>query len=258
HPKELGDAEVVSFLSHLASDRTVAASTRNQALNALVFMYKYVLECPLGELPNLVRSKRPINLPVVLTPGEVSRLLKQLQGNNWLAACLMYGSGLRLMEAVRLRIKDIEFDYLAIVVRDGKGKKDRIVTLAKELVEPLKRHLQSVCNTYKKDLKDGLAGVYLPNALERKYPNAGLEWGWRYIFHAPRVSIDPRTGIERRHHLGEQNIQRAVKKAVRASNITKPASCHMLTTQFCDPPAGTRCRPASANHPGREWGLAPE
>ncbi|HED13006.1 MAG TPA: hypothetical protein ENI62_05015 [Gammaproteobacteria bacterium] len=152
HLKELGDAEVVSFLSHLASDRKVAASTQNQALNALVFMYKYVLECPLGELPNLVRSKRPINLPVVLTPGEVSHLLKQLQGNNWLAACLMYGSGLRLMETVRLRVKDIEFGYQAIVVLDGKGKKDRVVTLAKELIAPLTRHRNCVYKTpYEKD-----------------------------------------------------------------------------------------------------------
>ena len=232
HPETMAEIEVAAFLSYLASDLKVAASTQNQALNALVFMYKNVLESPLKKMTNIVSSKRPKNLPVVLQPSEVGALLKQLQGIHWLAACLMYGSGLRVMETVRLRVKDIDFKYKIITVRKGKGQKDRVVTLAEELHEPLNRHLASVRNVYEKDIADGVAGVYMPEALARKYPSAGKEWGWQYVFPAVNLSIDPRTKIERRHHYGEQSLQRAVKQAVRKVGFTKPASCHTLRHSF--------------------------
>ena len=228
HPNEMGESEVVAFLTHLAVEGKVAASTQNQALNALVFLYKVVLERPLDDIKGAVRAKKPQKLPVVLTQDEVRQLLKHLDGIHWLAGCLMYGSGLRLMEAVRLRVQDLDFPHRAILVRNGKGGKDRVVTLADELITPLKRHLESVKTAHEKDLADGFGAVYLPFALERKYPAAPTEWGWQYVFPAPNRSVDPRTGIERRHHFGEQSLQRAVKAAVRKAGIHKPASCHSL------------------------------
>ncbi len=169
---------------------------------------------------------------MVLTPAEVKAILKQLDGQHWLAACLMYGSGLRLMECMRLRVKDLDFGHRAILVRNGKGAKDRVVTLAEELIVPLRQHLQMVRMIHEKDLQDGAGAVYLPHALERKYPNAPYEWGWQYLFPAAKRSIDPRSGIERRHHLGEQSVQRAIKRAVRNAGIHKPASCHTLRHSF--------------------------
>jgi integron integrase len=228
----MGEAEVSKFLTHLAVERDVSASTQNQALNALIFLYKAVLKRPLGVLSDVTRAKRPEHLPVVLTPEEVRLLLRNLDGDHWLAACLMYGSGLRLMETVRLRIKDLDFDHRAIIVRRGKGGKDRVVTLPDELIVPLKRHLQSVKLSHEKDLADGLGDVHLPNALQRKYRTAGKQWAWQYVFPARRRSMDPRTGLERRHHIDEGAVQKSVKQAIRKAGIEKPASCHTLRHSF--------------------------
>lgn len=232
HPKEMGEAEVAAFLTYLAVDRKVAASTQNQALNALVFVYKHVLDQPLGEITGAVRAKRPARLPVVLSQDEVRRVLAELRGAQWLIACLQYGSGLRLMESIRLRVKDLEFERHAIMVRDGKGGKDRVVTLADALVEPLQRHLASRRNLFDQDSAQGFGTVHLPHALARKYPNAERSWGWQYVFPASRLSTDPRSGTTRRHHLDETVIQKAVAKAVRKCGIEKPASCHTLRHSF--------------------------
>jgi integron integrase len=232
HPAELGEKEVAEFLSHLAVVRKVAAGTQNQALNSLVFLYKHVLDRPLGDITGAVRAKRPQRLPVVLTQAEVRALLKQLDGLPWLIACLLYGSGLRLMEAVRLRVKDLEFSRRAVVVRDGKGAKDRVVTLPDELVEPLQNHLAWTRTLHEKDLAAGLGEVWLPDALARKYPNAGRKWAWQYVFPSRKTSVDPRSGARRRHHFNESVVQKAIKHAVRDAHINKPASCHTLRHSF--------------------------
>jgi integron integrase len=232
HPNEMGETEVAAFLTHLAVERGVAAGTQNQALNALNFLYDAVLEHPLGNVRGIVHARKPQRLPVVLTPDEVASLLRNLNDTYWLPACLMYGSGLRLMESVRLRVKDIDFDHRAIVVRHGKGGKDRVVTLPDELIVPLKRHLQSVKLFHDKDLRDGFGEVYLPYALARKYPAAARQWTWQYVFPSRRRSVDPRSGIVRRHHIDESVLQRAVKQAVRMAGIEKPASCHTLRHSF--------------------------
>jgi len=228
----MGEAEVAAFLSHLAIDRQVAASAQNQALNALVFMYKRVLERPLGDITAAVRAKRPARLPVVLTQDEVRRVLAELRGAPWLIACLQYGSGLRLLESLRLRVKDLEFDRLAVCVRNGKGGKDRIVTLSSALIEPLKRHLAGRRTLFEQDTAQGFGTVFLPHALPRKYPRAEKSWGWQYVFPATRLSQDPRSGITRRHHLDESVVQKAVARAVRNCGIEKPASCHTLRHSF--------------------------
>ena len=232
HPKDLGEVEVAAFLSWLAVERNVAASTQNQALNALVFMYRYVLQRPLGDITGAVRAKRPRRLPVVLTRTEVGGLFRQLDGPCWLPASLLYGSGLRLMECLRLRVKDIDFDHHAILVRSGKGDKDRVVTLPGPCVQPLQRQLQAARNLHEKDLNDGFGEVWLPHALARKYPRAGFSWSWQYVFPASRRSVDPVSGVTRRHHLDESCLQRAVKVALRKAGIDKPASCHTLRHSF--------------------------
>jgi integron integrase len=228
HPKDMAEPEVVAFLTHLAVAGRVAASTQNQALNALAFLYRHVLERPLANLAGVTRAPESRRLPVVLTVPEVAALLRELSGTHWLLACLQYGSGLRLMESVRLRVKDLDFSYRAIVVRDGKGSKDRVVTLPDDLIKPLKRHLEARRTLFERDRAAGIGTVWLPNALERKYPSAATEWGWQYVFAAERPSADPRSGIQRRHHVGESAVQHAVKVAVRRAGITKPASCHTL------------------------------
>lgn len=232
HPQEMGKQEAEQFLSHLAVDRNVAASTQNQALSAILFLYKEVLEQDIGWLENVERAKRPARLPVVLTATEVRAVLAYLEGRYRLMANLLYGAGLRLMECVRLRVKDFDFEYRQITVRDGKGQKDRLTMLPDVLIEPLQTHLADVKILHEQDLREGFGNVYLPFALERKYPNAGREWGWQYVFPASQRSVDPRSRIERRHHLDEQTLQRAFKKAVRAASITKPASCHSLRHSF--------------------------
>lgn len=228
----MGESEVAAFLTHLAVDRKVAASTQNQALNALVFVYKHVLDRPLGDIADAVRAKRPARLPVVLSQDEVRRLLAELRGAKWLVACLQYGSGLRLMESIRLRVKDLEFDRRAVIVREGKGGKDRVVTLSDALVEPLQRHLASRRNLFDQDSAQGFGSVYLPHALARKYPNAEGSWAWQYVFPSTRLSRDPRSGVTRRHHLDESVVQKAVARAVRKCGIEKPASCHTLRHSF--------------------------
>lgn len=232
HPQDMGQAEVTAFLNHLAISRQVAASTQNQALNALVFLYKEVLGQQLEWLEGLERAKKPKRLPVVFTREEAKAILAQLNGLPWLMASLMYGSGLRVMETVRLRVKDIDFGYHQITVRDGKGKKDRVTLLPISLIPHLQTQLEKVRALHNQDLIAGYAEVYLPYALERKYPNANRELRWQYVFPSPKPSVDPRSGKTRRHHIDEQTIQRAVKQAIRAANIQKAGSCHSLRHSF--------------------------
>jgi integron integrase len=232
HPRDMGGPEVEAFLSHLAMERNVTASTQNQALSALLFLYRDVLAVELPWLDGVERAKKPARLPVVLTRAEVRAVLSHLDGTVELMASLLYGSGLRLMECVRLRVKDVDFAYKQIVVRDGKGGKDRVTMLSDGLIDPLQRQLDRARSLHEQDLFDGFGEVYLPNALERKYPNASREWGWQYVFPAAQRSIDPRSGKERRHHVDEQRLQRAIKNAVRAAGVHKPASCHTLRHSF--------------------------
>jgi integron integrase len=232
HPTEMGGAEVEAFLSHLATDRKVAASTQNQALAALLFLYREVLQIELPWLDNMIRASKPRRLPVVLTPEEVRRLLSELDGVYWLIASLLYGSGLRLMEALRLRVKDVDTEYRQLIVREGKGGKDRRTVLPEALIGPLKNHLARVHEQHRRALEQGYGGVELPYALERKYPRAHLDWGWQYVFPAARPSQDPRSGTVRRHHIVEDAVQRRVKEAVRRAGIQQAASCHTLRHCF--------------------------
>ena len=232
HPLEMGEREVVEFLTHLAVGRDVAASTQNQALSALLFLYKVVLDRPLGDLNGTARAKKPERLPVVLTREEVRSMLTLLDGSRWVMASLLYGSGLRLMECVRLRVKDVDFGQRHVIVRDGKGQKDRATVLPKILVEPLKRQIEKVAELHRLDLAEGFGRAYLPFALERKYPNADREPGWQYLFPAARRSPDPRSEVIRRHHVAETALQKAVREAVRKAGIIKPATCHTLRHSF--------------------------
>jgi len=232
HPRELGEAEVTAFLNDLSAVRGVAAGTQNQALSALLFLYKEVLGRDLAWLDGLERAKRPPRLPVVLTRAEVERLLAQLTGTRWLLASLMYGSGLRVMECLRLRVKDVDLDYRQVLVRDGKGEKDRVTMLPEKLVEPVRAHLGRVRALHARDLREGYGEVHLPYALARKYPRAGREWAWQYVFPSKNRSPDPDDGVIRRHHLDESVPQRAVKEALQAAGIAKHASCHTLRHSF--------------------------
>ena len=232
HPETMGGPEVAQFLTDLAVRLEVAASTQNQALNALVFLYRMVLDTPVPKLTGIVRAKPRQRLPVVLTVEEMRALLGGLQNQHWLIGCLLYGSGLRLMEAVRLRVKDLDFAHRAIVVRDGKGRKDRVVTLADELIPSLRHHLESRKNTFGVDRIRGRGRVYLPHALSRKYPNAPAQWMWQYVFAAQKYSRDPRSGEVRRHHTDESSVQRAVRLAARQARIDKPVTCHTLRHTF--------------------------
>jgi integron integrase len=232
HPRDMGESEVVAFLSSLATTGGVSASTQNQALSALVFLYSEVLGERLDWLDGIVRAKRPVRIPVVLSRDEVRALLSQLEGTVWLMASLMYGSGLRLLECVELRVKDVDLDLREIRVRDGKGRKDRVTMLASTLVDPLKGQLTRVRALHDRDLADGCGWVALPDALARKYPNAGREWGWQWMFPATRHYVDRYTGQRRRHHLHESVPQRLVRAAVVRAGLTKPASCHTLRHSF--------------------------
>lgn len=232
HPSDMGAPEIEAFLTHLAVNRNVSPSTQNQALAAILFLYKEVLEIELPWLDGVTRAKKKPRLPVVLTESEVQRLLAQLDGIHSLIASLLYGSGLRLMEALRLRVKDVDFERLEVTVREGKGGKDRRTILPQLLVEGLKAQLERVRIFHESDMLNHLDNVYLPYALERKYPNAGKELGWQYFFPATHPSVDPRTGKRRRHHFGEQAFQRAIKKAVRLAGIHKPATSHTLRHSF--------------------------
>ena len=232
HPHEMGPAEVEAFLTHLAVDGHVSASTQNQALSALLFLYREVLEQDLPWLQEVVRVKRPARLPVVLTQTEVAEVLERMQGVHGLMARLLYGTGMRLMEVVRLRVKDVDFERLEIVVRDGKGGKDRVTMLPRKLATPLQEHMVWRRRLFEDDTAKGMADVFLPDALERKYPNAGKSWGWQYIFPSGSYSVDPRSGAERRHHMDEKLLQRSMKKAVQAASIAKPATPHTLRHSF--------------------------
>ncbi|CAN5876313.1 integron integrase [soil metagenome] len=232
HPAAMGGAEVSRFLTQLATEGKVAASTQNQALNALVFLYRHVLGSPLLDLQNVVRAKRPQKLPVVFTQAEVRAVLGELEGVSALVAGLLYGSGLRLLECLRLRVKDLDFAVGQVTVRDGKGSKDRISVLPATLHQPLQDQLVSVKQIHEQDLRRGYGAVYLPGALARKYPGAPQEWVWQYVFPAAKRSVDPRSGDVRRHHITETTIQRAVTSAVRRAGITKHGSCHTFRHSF--------------------------
>ena len=232
HPAELGAREVSEFLSHLAEERCVAASTQNQALCALLFLYKVVLGVELGDLGSIVRAKKPRRLPVVLSRDEVVKVLEHLGTPHHLIAQLLYGSGLRLIEALRLRVKDVDFQMHQVVVRDGKGRKDRVTMLPDVLTDVLQRHLRIVKVMHEQDLAEGAGNVYMPEALARKYPRAAWSWKWQYVFPAAKLSRDPRSGVRRRHHLSQAAVQKAVARAVKKANLTKQASCHTFRHSF--------------------------
>jgi integron integrase len=232
HPKALGGPDVEAFLSHLATTKNVAAATQAQALAAILFLYKRVLCINLPWLGNVTRARRPKRLPVVLSRDEVRRLLSQLHGPYRLIASLLYGSGLRLLEALRLRVKDLDLSCRTLIVRDGKGFKDRVTVVPDSLVAPLRIRVARLRELHEAAVASGYGGVELPYALHRKYPRAHLDFGWQYIFPASHPSRDPRTGAWRRHHLHEQSMQRTMREAVRRSGIDKPASCHTFRHCF--------------------------
>ncbi len=232
HPKNLGAADVEAFLTHLAVAGKVAASTQNQAKSALLFLYREVLAIDLPWLGNVTQAKVTKRLPVVLTVSEVQSVLAGLSGTHGLVASLLYGTGMRLMEAIRLRVKDVEFSRLEIIVREGKGFKDRVTMLPEMVTAPLKAHLIKVKALHDEDLAQGLGEVYLPFALDKKYPNAGREWGWQYVFPSKNLSVDPRSGKTRRHHVDEKGLQRAIKQVVRDLGMVKPATPHTLRHSF--------------------------
>lgn len=232
HPRELGAREVEAFLTRLATQGNVAASTQNQALSALLFLYREVLRQNLPWLENIRRAKRPQRLPVVLSREEVAQLLSEMNGVTWLMASLLYGAGLRLMECVRLRVQDVDFVRREITVRRGKGGKDRRTMLPAMAVEALQGQLAEARRVHERDLSAGFGEVWLPNALARKYRHAAREWAWQYVFPASVRSVDPRSGAVHRHHLDETVLQRAIKRAVRLAGIHKPATCHTLRHSF--------------------------
>jgi integron integrase len=232
HPETLGGAEVEAYLSHLATHRQVASATQAQALAALLFLYKRVLGIDLPWLGNVTRAHRPKRLPVVLSRGEVRRLIELLHGDYRLIVSLLYGSGLRLMESLTLRVKDVDLSRRCILVRDGKGAKDRITIIPDSLVNALQARMNLLRVAHEAALAAGFGGVELPYALERKYPQAHRDWGWQYLFPASTPSRDPRSGVWRRHHLHEQSVQRVVREAVRKAKFTQPVSCHTFRHCF--------------------------
>lgn len=232
HPRDMGAPEVEAFLTHLAVERKVSASTQNQARAAIIFLYREVLAIELPWLQSVVSAKKTVRLPVVLTEREVRDVLLQLQGTAWLIASLLYGTGMRLLEGLRLRVKDVDFERREIIVREGKGAKDRVTVLPENLILPLKEQLKLAQALHRRDLDAGYGEVWLPGALAQKYPRAGYSWGWQYVFPSRVRSVDPRTGIERRHHISEQSVQRAVALAAQRAGIAKPTSPHTLRHSF--------------------------
>ena len=232
HPSEMGATEITAFLSYLATDLNVAASTQNQACCAIVFLYKHVLEKDLAEFGEVVRAKKPKRLPVVLSAEETASVLSGLSGLHRLMGELLYGTGMRIIELLRLRVKDIDFSRRMILVRDGKGQKDRVAVLPSELVPELKAHLETTRAIHDQDLADGIGTVHLPFALSRKYPNANKEWGWKYVFPSGTHSVDPRSGIKQRHHVYESVLQKALKRATHKSGVVKPVHAHTLRHSF--------------------------
>jgi integron integrase len=232
HPADLGESEVAAFLTHLATVRRVAASTQTQALSALLFLYRKVLGRPLGIVGPIVRARSPVRLPVVLTRAEVWRVLEELEGVYRLVGTLLYGAGLRLAEAVSLRVKDVDFERGEVLVRRGKGARDRVTVLPDGLRQPLAAHLEETKVLHQGDLAEGSGRVVLPGALERKLPNAGAGWGWQWVFPAARQYVEAGSGRRRRHHLHPTAMQRAMTEAVRRSGVVKRASCHTLRHSF--------------------------
>jgi integron integrase len=232
HPNEMASAEIEAFLTHLAVDQQVAASTQNQALSALLFLYRDVLKSSLDLPIDAIRAKRPKRLPTVLTKEETLKAIERLSGTQRLMAKLLYGGGLRLMECLRLRVKDLDFAQRQISVRDGKGMEDRVTMLPESLIIPLQEHLSHVKRIHAQDVAQGVGSVYLPFALERKYPHAGRLWIWQYVFPSDRLSKDPRTGITRRYHASESALQKAVSQAGRAVGLNKRISCHTFRHSF--------------------------
>ena len=232
HPADMGAKEVEAFLTHLAVQGNVAASTQNQAKSAILFLYREVLGSELPWLDGVESAKRPQRLPVVLTEDEVEALLARMSGTCGLVARLLYGSGLRLLEAARLRVKDLDLERLEILVRDGKGAKDRVTMVPESLREPVQAQLAVAEALHRRDLGEGFGEVYLPFALARKYPNAAKEWKWQYVFPADRISRDPRSGARRRHHIDGQHLERAMRLALREAGIHKPATPHSLRHSF--------------------------
>ncbi len=232
HPKDMGVEEIRAYLTHLVMERNVAASTQNQALHSILFLYKQVLEIALPHLGALPVAKKQPRLPVVFTKEEAQAILAQLSGEKWLMASLLYGSGLRLMECLRLRVKDIDFDRNIITIREGKGAKDRVTMLPQPLKEPLQAHLVGVRQAHDAELAEGFGTVKLPFALATKYPNAATEWKWQFLFPAPKRSCDPRTGLWHRHHLDESALQKTVKLALNHASVHKHGSCHTFRHSF--------------------------
>jgi integron integrase len=234
HPGDMGKPEIETFLTHLAVSLKVSSSTQNQAFNALLFLYRQVLEQDLPEKIDATRAKGPKRLPTVMTREESLKVINSLSGTHQLMAKILYGSGLRLMECVRLRVKDIDFAMNQILVRNAKGMKDRVTLLPESMKPALKEHLDRTNRLHLSDLSAGYGGVYLPHALARKYPNAGREWGWQYVFPSKTLSTDPRSGKGklRRHHIHETSIQKAVKRAVKLAGLNKPVSCHTFRHSF--------------------------
>jgi integron integrase len=232
HPRDLGPPEVEEFLTHLAVRKRVSASTQNQAKSAILFLFREVIDRELPWLDGIVAARMSQRLPVVLSIDEVEAVLRCMRGTPGLVARLLYGSGLRILEGLRLRVKDVDFTRHEILIRDGKGAKDRVTMLPEALAQPLKSHLERVQELHGEDLVAGFGSVYLPYALDRKYPNAGKEWMWQYVFPSARLSRDPRSGVIRRHHADEKPIQRALQSALRAAGIHKPATPHTLRHSF--------------------------
>jgi integron integrase len=232
HPLEMGEQEITEYLTFLAVKKHVAPSTQNQALAAILYLYKEVLERDLEWMDGIVRAKRAERIPEVLSPTQVCQLLDCIEGTNQLIARLLYGTGMRLMEGLRLRVCDVDFQYRQITVRSGKGNKDRVTVLPDSLIEPLQSHLRRVKDLHERDLAEGFGRVYLPYALERKYPNAAREWLWQYVFPSTKRSIDPRANVERRHHVAEKNLQRAIKQAAAEIGLSRRVSTHTLRHSF--------------------------
>lgn len=232
HPEKMGKREVEAFLTHLAVDRHVAASTQNLALCAILFLYRYVLEIELPWLDDVVRAKRPARMPVVLSTDEVQRILARLPSPHDLVVKLLYGSGLRISEAVRLRVKDVDLQRRSLTIRDAKGAKDRVTVLADSCISPLRARIEQALELAALDQKLGQGGVFLPNALDGKYPNARFEPGWQYVFAARSLSRDPRSGRLGRHHLLDSTVQKSVKRAARVCGIRKPVTCHAFRHSF--------------------------
>lgn len=232
HPSEMAEPEINAFLNHLAVREKVSASTQNQALCALLFLYRHVLKQEIGDIGEVIRARKPERLPVVLTREEIKSVFKYLKGDKWLMAMIMYGGGLRLMECLRLRVQDIDFGRNEILIRDGKGGKDRRTTLPESIKETLVKHMQRVKAIHDKDLSDGWGRVQLPNALDRKYPNAPSEWKWQWVFPQENRWNNTKTGEQGRHHVDASILQKAFHRAVRMSGIIKNATCHTLRHSF--------------------------